>query len=108
MYQGIHPAAKGAVTLEDFDEPLGPAPVSPFDTYAYKVFTGTIKQGFGEDVVVAPSLMTSNTDTKYYWGLSRNIYRFSPVRDGGKENAHTVDERMGVRERVGCVRFYTR
>jgi Gly-Xaa carboxypeptidase len=60
-------AAKRAVTLEDFDEPLEPAPVSPFDTGAYKVVTGRIKQVSGEDMVVAPSLMTGNTDTKYYW-----------------------------------------
>ena len=58
-------------------------------------------------MVVAPSLMTGNTDTKYYWGLSRNIYRFSPVRDGGRENAHTVDERMGMEEHIKCVKFYT-
>jgi len=96
----------GKITLEDFDDPLEPAPVSPFDTQAYKTFTGTIKQVFGEDYIVAPSLMTGNTDTKFYWNLSRNIYRFSPVRDEGRANAHTVDERIGMKEHVEGVRFY--
>ncbi|KAF8850186.1 carboxypeptidase S [Acephala macrosclerotiorum] len=96
----------GQIILENFDEPLEPSPVSPFDTDAYKVFTGTIKQVMGEDVIVAPSLMTGNTDTKFYWNLSKNIYRFAPVRDGGRENAHTVDERIGMKEHVEGVRFY--
>lgn len=100
-------SAVGQIILEDFDEPLEPAPVSPFDTEAYKTFTGTIKQSFGEDYIVAPSLMTGNTDTKYYWDLSRNIYRFSPVRDEGRANAHTVDERVGMKEHIEGVKFYT-
>lgn len=99
-------SAVGQITLEDFDEPLEPSPVSPFDSEAYKTFTGTIKQTFGEDYIVAPSLMTGNTDTKYYWNLSENIYRFSPVRDEGRANAHTVDERVGMKEHIEGVRFY--
>jgi Gly-Xaa carboxypeptidase len=97
----------GRVTLSDFDASLDPAPVSPGDTDAYKTFTGTIKQVFGEDVVVAPSLMTGNTDTKFYWGLSKNIYRFSPVRDEGRANAHTVNERVGMKEHIEGVKFYS-
>lgn len=98
--------SKGTIILEHFDEPLEPSPVSPFDTDAYKTFTGTIKQVFGEEYIVAPSLMTGNTDTKYYWDLSKNIYRFSPTRDEGRANAHTVDERMGMKEHVEGVQFY--
>ena len=100
-------SAFGNIILEDFTKPLEPAPVSPFDSAAYKTFTGTIKQTFGEDYIVAPSIMTGNTDTKYFWDLSRNIYRFTPVRDEGKANIHTVDERIGMKEHIEGVRFYT-
>lgn len=100
-------SAVGQIILENFDEPLEPAPVSPFDTEAYKTFTGTIKQTFGEDYIVAPSLMTGNTDTKYFWNLSKNIYRFNPTRDEGGANGHTVDERVGMKEHIEGVRFYT-
>jgi Gly-Xaa carboxypeptidase len=99
-------SAIGKITLENFDEPLEPSPVSPFDSEAYKTFTGTIKQIFGDDLVVAPSLMTGNTDTKFYWNLSKNIYRFSPVRDEGRANAHTVDERIGMKEHIESVKLY--
>jgi Gly-Xaa carboxypeptidase len=44
--------------------------------------------------------MAGNTDTKFYWGLSRSIYRFSPAREGGRANAYTVDERVGMMEHV--------
>jgi Gly-Xaa carboxypeptidase len=97
----------GRITLSTFDATLEPAPVSPSDTDAYKTFTGTIKQVFGKDVIVAPSLMTGNTDTKFYWGLTKNIYRFSPVSADGRENAHTVDERIGLKEHIEGVKFYT-
>lgn len=100
-------ASAGRITLSNFDATLEPAPVSPGDTEAYKTFTGTIKQVFGKDIIVAPSLMTGNTDTKFYWGLTKNIYRFSPVRDDGRANAHTVDERVGLKEHVEGVHFYT-
>jgi Gly-Xaa carboxypeptidase len=99
-------SSAGQIFLEDFDEPLEPSPVSPYTTDAYKVFSGTIKQVLGEEIIVAPSLMTGNTDTKYYWNLTENIYRFSAVREGGRANAHTVNERMGMKEHVEGVRFY--
>lgn len=98
-------SSAGRITLSDFDQALNPAPVSPTDNDTYKTFSGTIKQVFG-DVVVAPSLMTGNTDTKFYWGLSKNIYRFSPTRDDGQGNIHTVDERVGMKEHVESVQFY--
>ncbi|KAL3417219.1 peptidase family M20/M25/M40 [Phlyctema vagabunda] len=96
----------GQIILSDFEEPLEPSPVSPYDTDAYKLFTGTIKQVLGRDIIVAPSIMTGNTDTKYYWNLSKNIYRFSPCRDEGKANGHTVDERIGMIEHIEGVKFY--
>ncbi len=99
-------SAVGQITLENFDEPLEPSPVSPIDTNAYKTFTGTIKQVMGEDIIVAPSLMTGNTDTKFYWGLTRNIYRFSPITEEGRADAHTVNERLGMKEHIDVVKFY--
>lgn len=96
----------GKIVLEDFSDSLEPSPVSPSGSEAYKIFTGTIKQVMGEDIIVAPSLMTGNTDTKFYWGLSKNIYRFSPLRDEGKANGHTVDERVGMKEHIEGVRLY--
>lgn len=38
-----------------------------------------------------------NTDTKRYWNLTKNIYRFAYqgwAEEGPNSHAHTVDERM--------------
>jgi Gly-Xaa carboxypeptidase len=85
-----------------------PAPVSPENSYAWGVLSSTVKLVFGEDVVLAPSLMTGNTDTKFYWKLSRDIWRFTPIREGGRGNAHTVDEFVEAKDHVGVFGFYVK
>lgn len=59
-------------------------------------------------VVVAPALMLANTDTKHYWRLSDNIYRFSPARilDGTMNNIHTVDEFIPLDVHIEAAAFY--
>jgi Gly-Xaa carboxypeptidase len=52
---------------------------------------------------------SGNTDTKYYWKLSSQIYRMSPWRaslDPRGTNMHTVDERMPVEGLLEMVKFY--
>jgi len=96
------------IILSTTPDILEPAPVSPEDSYAWGVLGSTIKLSFGNDVILAPSLMTGNTDTKYYWKLSRDIWRFSPIREGGRGNAHTVDEFVGARDHLECFGFYVK
>lgn len=50
--------------------------------------------------------MTGNTDTRFYWNLTRNIWRFNPTREGGALNIHTVDERVDVAVHLEGVAFY--
>lgn len=88
----------------------------------------------GGKVVPVGELMTGNTDTRHYLGesspfrtsphrtnkiphfilcadnaridLTRNVYRWSPTRAGGSENAHTIDERVNMTVHMELVRFY--
>lgn len=94
------------VILSTTPDTLNPAPVSPESSYAWDILSSTVKNVFGKDVILAPSLMTGNTDTKFYWDLSRDIWRFTPVREGGRGNAHTVDEFVGAKDHVGIFGFY--
>lgn len=100
------------LTLTSLGEPLVPAPISPTDPLSSKVwarFAGVTRAVFESHpnplsnpasgsakprVVVVGDIMTGNTDTRFYWPLSHNIYRWSPSRAGGAENIHTVDERI--------------
>lgn len=90
---------------------LEPAPVSPTDTTKlspYSVLAGTTRALYGEDIVVAPGLMTGNTDTKHYWNVSKHIFRFTAGWDGesfGLGNIHTVDEKISVMSHVNMVRW---
>lgn len=50
-----------------------------------------------------------NTDTKYFWKLSSQIYRMAPWRaklDPRGTRIHTVDERMPVEGMLEMIRFY--
>jgi Gly-Xaa carboxypeptidase len=94
------------VSLSTTPDTLDPAPVSPESSYAWDILSSTVKNVFGRDVVLAPSLMTGNTDTKFYWDLSRDIWRFTPIQEGGRGNAHTVDEFVGAKDHVEAFGFY--
>ena len=94
------------VVLATTPDTLDPAPVSPETTYAWKLLASTVKQTFGKDVVLAPSLMTGNTDTKFYWDLTRDIWRFTPIRENSRANAHTVDEWVSAEAHVIGMGFY--
>ncbi|KAJ5624403.1 hypothetical protein N7510_000712 [Penicillium lagena] len=98
------------LTLSSLSVPLMPAPISPTDPLSSKTwahFAGVTRSVFESHpnplsssskkkptVVVTGDVMTGNTDTRFYWPLSRNIYRWSPSRVGGAANIHTVDERI--------------
>ena len=107
-------AAKHGMTFEGFhsayDSPdrrkislfgvdaLEPAPVSPVDAEPFQILSGTIKNTLKplnpeNKLIVTPYLMPANTDTKFFWKLTKNIYRFTPINLVQNLNrAHTVDE----------------
>ncbi|KAI5124192.1 hypothetical protein M0805_005043 [Coniferiporia weirii] len=116
--QNIHNGGNGALTLSDaFGTALEPAPVTPTDGAPYRLLSGTIRatynshRGFAnEEVQVAPGIMTGNTDTRYYWQLTKHIFRYnhhnlfsSGAIPGG---VHTVNESIVVDDFVEMIRFF--
>jgi Gly-Xaa carboxypeptidase len=119
-------AAQRSITLTSRRPPLPVAPVTPAivpsdsdsgsPSTPFAVLAGTTRALYGEDMVVTPGIMTGNTDTRYYWGLTRHIFRFSPGYDpaafsggdngAGMGNIHTVDERVSVVNHINAVRWY--
>ena len=80
--------ASGTLTLsEAFQIGFEPAPITPtgVDAAPYQLLSGTIKATYNahrsindtDSVIVAPGLMTGNTDTRFYWKLSRHIFRYN-------------------------------
>ncbi|KAI9354790.1 carboxypeptidase S [Zopfochytrium polystomum] len=102
------PDAVGVLTMRSSVGALEPAPISPVGDLAWNVLSGTIFHTLSSEddskMIVAPMLMPANTDTRHYWDLTRNIYRFGPVIDG--EGIHTVNERTTVESYIKTVKFY--
>lgn len=93
------------------------APVSPYDDDVWNELAGVTRHVF-EDVVFpnltypiisAPSIMPANTDTRHYWNLTRNIYRYSPALDNlslTERHIHSVDEKVEFDSHLQLIAFF--
>ncbi|XP_041459504.1 N-fatty-acyl-amino acid synthase/hydrolase PM20D1-like [Lytechinus variegatus] len=92
------------------EEKLDASPTSPFDedAHGYQVISHSIRQVF-PSVLVTPGVMIGNTDTRYYWNLTNNIYRFTPTVAMGPEDLklfHGINERISVDNYEKVVNYY--
>ena len=83
------------------------SPVSNTSSASYQLINRTVRSLF-PGTVVAPGLMVGATDSRYFAGISNNIFRFSPVRATGSDLArfHGVNERISSANLVDLIRFY--
>ena len=84
-----------------------PPPVSPSQSASYELINRTVRSLF-PGTIVAPSLMIGGTDSRHFAGISRHIYRFSPVRARPEDlpRFHGTDERISSANLAELVRFY--
>lgn len=84
-----------------------PPPVSPTESFGFQVIQKTVVETF-PDVVVAPSLVIAATDSRHYTGLSKNIYRFSPIKitRADLKTIHGIDEKISTEGYKNMIRFY--
>nr|POE49573.1 carboxypeptidase s [Quercus suber]POF20079.1 carboxypeptidase s [Quercus suber] len=125
--------APSSISLWADDTTLAVAPITPTEVgqiTPYFILAGTTKAVHGEDVLVSPGMMTGNTDTRYYWDLTKHIFRYGPGYDpdveGGLGNIHTgalvahsdvgvlftdvvvtVNERISVTNHISMVKWFT-
>lgn len=128
--------AWGVIELSDpFESASEPSPISPTDSEAYRILSGSIKATYsahrhiygsvgvqenkpGDEIIVSPGLMSGTTgklcfgiqqpdqltdfivaecrfyvDTKHYWNLTENIFRYGHWNGGHSPGIHTVNER---------------
>jgi len=109
----------GSVAISDpWGSKLEPAPTSPYKgSVAFDILSGTIKSVYnthrglsGDDnIKVYPAYITGNTDTRYYWKLSENIYRYhhgNGLGGRGIGNIHTVNENISVDSLLEMIKFF--
>ncbi|KAI0034441.1 hypothetical protein K488DRAFT_77198 [Vararia minispora EC-137] len=115
----------GKLTLEDaWGTSLEPAPITPTDADAvpFRVLSGTIRAtydshynthadgAFKKEIIVSPGIMSGNTDTRYYWGLTDHIFRYNHHNAGSGRalaGVHTVNEHIAADDLVGIIRYFT-
>ncbi|KAM7185119.1 hypothetical protein V8F20_011933 [Naviculisporaceae sp. PSN 640] len=106
-----------SISLYTSNHTLQVAPITPANgsdvTSPYAILAGTTRafHAKGEEIIVTPGIMTGNTDTRYYWDLTKHIFRFSPGWDpkdgkGLGNGIHTVDERVSVVNHASSVRWF--
>ena len=84
-----------------------PSPESDDEAPAFGLIQKTLVQVV-PGVVVSPNLLAGGTDTKHYQRLTRNVYRFAPVRMKAEDlgRLHGTNERVGIESYAEAVRFY--
>ncbi|KAH6891521.1 hypothetical protein B0T10DRAFT_485409 [Thelonectria olida] len=102
------PNYKGTLVLEAKKKSYV-TPQSPTNGTIWELFAGTVRNTFAREastVVVAPGVMTGNTDTRHYMNLSKNVYRWSPGSLKSFSNLNTVNERLLMSEHLNMGKFY--
>lgn len=97
-----------------FNDALEPAPISPNHGVAWDIVSGTMKDVFDtrfnneKDLYVTTGIFSGNTDTKYYWNLTRNIYRFvgSINEQSALKGVHSVNEAMNMDAHLTSTAFF--
>lgn len=80
---------------------------SSVNTFGYQTIHVSIKEIF-PDVVVAPNLVVGATDSRHYYPISDNIYRFVPfyLDKYNIKTFHGIDEHIRVEDFENSIRFY--
>ena len=76
---------------------MEPSPVSSFNTPAFRDLRACARAIF-PGAAVTPALFVAASDSKHFWSLTDQIYRFNPVTLTASETAmfHGFDERIGI------------
>lgn len=90
------------------DSWLAPSPVSSTDSRSYHLLRQAVHDVHDAEVLSAPFIMTGNTDTRWFWDITDNIYRFTPmVMDRADlKMFHGIDERIPSGRLTTLARFY--
>ncbi|KAG0686992.1 hypothetical protein C6P40_003046 [Pichia californica] len=109
-------SASGAFTVK-VGQYIDPAPLTPTNDEHWKIFAGSLRHMYEElalpdmfkdkRVIVSPGIGSGNTDTKYYWNLSKHIYRYRPGEMTTIEShAHGINEFIKFDSHLQIIAFY--
>ncbi|MEQ9165976.1 MAG: M20 family peptidase [Fulvivirga sp.] len=95
------------IKVEIGDFASEPPRASPTDAFGYISLEKTNKEIFPE-VLITPNLVIGATDSRHYYEICDNIYRFTPFHLNSENIStfHGIDERIPVADFEDAVRFY--
>ncbi|MCU0845620.1 MAG: M20 family peptidase [Spirochaetes bacterium] len=84
-----------------------PSPVSDTESASFSTLQKTIHQLF-PGAIVSPYLVLGATDSRYYTGVSANVYRFTPLslKNEDLKRMHGTNERISVANYEQVVQFF--
>ena len=84
-----------------------PSKVSSIDSPFFNLIHKTIKEIYS-NVLVAPSLVVATTDSRYYQSISKDIYRFNPIKINNKDLSmiHGYNEKIPISDYLDMIQFY--
>jgi carboxypeptidase PM20D1 len=91
------------VEITQVGEPKQGTVSSSPDSSAFRSMMSPLKHHF-DDPVVAPFLMIGGTDSRHFYGVTPNIYKFSPMID--PIGFHGVDEQLNISDYQKTLGFY--
>ncbi|SCU82215.1 LAME_0C00188g1_1 [Lachancea meyersii CBS 8951] len=111
----IAPTELGYIKIEAL-KGLNPSPYSPTEgSPVWDIFTGTIQNVYENGVFkhtpenelyITTNTISANSDTKYYWNLTENIYRSLVISSPSNVGVvHSVDEHIPVSAHLTTVAF---
>jgi carboxypeptidase PM20D1 len=100
--EGVVEKVKRALDDDQIDvAPVGPgrnpSPISDKGGEQYAFVKRTL-ESVRPGVIVVPTLVIAGTDSRYYFGLTKNVFRIVPaeIGEGDLQRVHGTDERIAV------------
>ena len=80
------------------------------DTKAFAALSQSVRQTFGEDIIVTPMVFFAGTDSRMFDPISDDVYKFMPAKSHMlyASGMHGTNERIEVPDYLDGIRFYIR
>lgn len=95
------------VEIEEIDNTREASAISPTNNKAFKMIEAGIKE-IHPNAIVTPYLTIAGTDAYKYQIVSRNIYRFMPIKinDPEKQSIHSTNEYISIENYMKMIHYF--
>lgn len=99
--------ADDRIEIRALDGASDPSEVSDVNSDAYETIYRSVREVFPE-VVVAPHLLVGGTDSRFFADLTKQTFRFRPLRinPDNIQTFHGLNERVLISDLEDSIRFY--